>query len=100
MFSAVFAVVGLSMRAFAGHSPVRRYIADSSYWIYIVHLPLVMLAQVWIQDWAWPWWIKLGLVSAGVAAVGLGSYELLVRHTPLGGWLNGRRVPWRRAAPE
>ena len=31
-------------------------------------------------------------------AASLASYELLVRHTFLGRWLNGRRIPWRRRA--
>lgn len=93
VFSSVFAVVGLSVWAFSGYSAVRRYIADASYWIYIVHLPLVMLAQVWIQDWPLPWWLKLALVTIGVSAIGLGSYALVVRRGFLGRWLNGRRVP-------
>ena len=39
-------------------------------------------------------------VSAGVFAVCLASYELLIRHSFMGRWLNGRRVPWRnRPAP-
>ncbi len=94
------AATGLCLRFASGHSPVRRYLSDASYWIYIVHLPLVMLAQVWVQDWAGPWWVKLIGVSAGVFAVCLASYELLIRHSFMGRWLNGRRVPWRnRPAP-
>ena len=60
--------------------------------------PLVMLAQVWVQDWPAPWWLKLGGITVGVLAVCLASYELLVRHGFLGRFLNGRRIPWRRPA--
>jgi len=98
VYSSAFAAVGLSLRFLSGHSPVRRYLADASYWVYILHLPLVMLAQVWVQDWAAPWWLKLAGVSLGVFAVCLGSYELIVRHGFMGKWLNGRRIPWRRPA--
>ena len=28
------------------YSPVRRYIADASYWLYLIHLPIVMALQV------------------------------------------------------
>lgn len=98
VYSSAFAVMGLCLKFLSGHSPVRRYLADASYWVYILHLPLVMLAQVWVQDWAGPWWLKLGGVSLGVLAVCLITYELLVRHGFLGRWLNGRRIPWRRAA--
>lgn len=95
VFSSAFAAMGLCLRFLSGHSAIRRYLADASYWIYILHLPLVMLAQVWVQDWAGPWWLKLAGVSLGVFAVCLITYELLIRHSFMGKWLNGRRVPWR-----
>jgi len=96
VYASALAATGLCLRFLSGVSAVRRYLADASYWIYILHLPLVMLAQVWVQAWSGPWWLKLVGVSAGVFAVCLVSYELLVRHTFVGRWLNGRRVPWRR----
>jgi glucan biosynthesis protein C len=95
-YASAFAAVGLALRVFSGHSAVRRYLADASYWIYIVHLPLVMVGQVLIQDWEMVWPAKLAVVVAGVFAVSLITYELLVRHSFMGRWLNGRRVPWRR----
>jgi peptidoglycan/LPS O-acetylase OafA/YrhL len=94
-FAATFSVLGLALRWCSGFSAVRRYLADASYWIYIVHLPLVLLAQAAMQDLGWPWWCKLVAVVTSVSVIGLGSYALLVRHTLLGRWLNGRRVPWR-----
>jgi glucan biosynthesis protein C len=96
-YASMFAVVGLALRFWSGHSGLRRYLADASYWIYIVHLPLVMAAQVVVQDWALAWPIKLAVVVVGVMAVSLASYELMVRHGVMGRWLNGRRTPWRRA---
>lgn len=98
-YASAFAAVGLALKFFSGHSAVRRYLADASYWIYIVHLPLVMAAQVWVQDWGWPWPAKLAAVIVGVLAVSFASYELLVRHSFMGRWLNGRRIPWRRLQP-
>ncbi|MGH7028258.1 acyltransferase family protein [Brevundimonas sp.] len=95
-YASMFAVVGLALRFWSGHSALRRYLADASYWIYIVHLPLVMAAQVVVQDWALAWPVKLAIVVVGVMAVSLASYELMVRHGFMGRWLNGRRVPWRR----
>lgn len=97
VYSSALAAMGLCLRFLSGHSAVRRYLADASYWVYILHLPLVMLAQVWVQDWAGPWWLKLAGVSLGVFAVCLISYELLVRHGFMGRWLNGRKIPWRRS---
>ena len=96
VFASTFAVLSLSLRFASGHSAVRRYLADSSYWVYIVHLPLVMVGQVLLLDAPLPWWGKLVTVVAGTMAVALMTYELLVRHTFVGRWLNGRRIPWRR----
>jgi peptidoglycan/LPS O-acetylase OafA/YrhL len=95
VYASALAAAGLCLRFLSGVSPIRRYLADASYWIYIVHLPLVMLAQVQVQAWPGPWWAKLAGVSLAVLALGLGSYALLVRHTVLGRWLNGRRRPRR-----
>jgi len=100
VYASALAATGLCLRFLSGFSPLRRYLADASYWVYILHLPLVMLAQVWVQDWTGPWWLKLGGVSVGVFAVCLATYELMVRHTFMGRWLNGRRIPWRRRPVE
>ena len=97
VFASTLAVTALSLRFLSGYSAARRYLADASYWLYIVHLPLVMVGQVLMLDAPWPWFAKLGAVVGGTLAVSLLSYELLVRHTVMGRWLNGRRLPWRRA---
>ena len=59
-------------------------------------MPLVMVGQVLMLGLDWPWYAKLSAVIAGVMAASLISYELLIRHSFMGRWLNGRRVPWRR----
>jgi glucan biosynthesis protein C len=99
IFASTFAALSLALRFASGHSAVRRYLADSSYWVYIVHLPLVMVGQILVVNETWPWFVKFGAVVAGTMAVSLLSYELLVRHSFVGRWLNGRRVPWRRPQP-
>ena len=98
VYASALAAMGLCLRFLSGFSAVRRYLADASYWVYVLHLPLVMLAQVWVQDWPGHWLIKLAGVTVGVFAVCLASYELMIRHSFMGRWLNGRRVPWRRRA--
>lgn len=100
VFASSFAAVALSLRFMSGYSAVRRYLADASYWIYIVHLPLIMAGHVWLLALPWPWFAKLAAVVAGTFAVSLLTYELMVRHTFLGRWLNGRRIPWRRPRAE
>ena len=92
-WSWAFAIVGLGLRFLSGHSPVRRYLADASYWIYIAHLPLVMALQVAMSRVQWPWVVEFALVLTMSFALLLSSYELLVRNTFIGAWLNGRRKP-------
>ena len=88
-----FALVGLGLRFFSGHSPLRRYLADASYWIYIAHLPLVMALQVVMSRLAWPWYAEYALVLLSAMTLLLATYDLLVRNTFIGVWLNGRRKP-------
>ena len=100
VYASALAAMGLCLKFLSGFSAVRRYLADASYWVYILHLPLVMLAQVWVQDWPGHWLLKLAGVTVGVFALCLVSYELMIRHSFMGRWLNGRRVPWRRRPAE
>jgi glucan biosynthesis protein C len=92
-WSATFAIIGLALRFFAGESPVRRYIADSSYWLYLVHLPIIVALQGAVTRLDWPAEAKILLILGVAFPVMLGSYELMVRHTFVGAILNGRRVP-------
>ena len=98
VFASTFAVLALALRFASGRSAVRRYLADASYWIYLIHLPLVMVGQVLVVNAVLPWFVKFGLVIGGTMVVSLLTYELLIRHSFMGRWLNGRRVPWRRPA--
>ncbi|HUO90871.1 MAG TPA: acyltransferase family protein, partial [Rhizomicrobium sp.] len=86
-----FAFIGLALRFMANHSPVRRYIADSSYWLYLVHVPLVMALQIAVSQLPWPWFVKFPLVLAVAFPILFASYRLFVRYTFIGAILNGRR---------
>ena len=96
VFASTLAVLSLALRFASGYSAVRRYLADSSYWVYIVHLPLVIVGQILVVNETWPWFVKFGVVIGGTLAISLLTYELLVRHSFVGGWLNGGRIPRRR----
>jgi hypothetical protein len=97
-WSWTFAIVGLGLRFLSGHSRLRRYLADASYWRYIAHLPLVMALQVAMTRVPWPWLLEFALVLAMAMGLLLISYDLRVRNRFIGAWLNGRRKP-RGLAP-
>jgi peptidoglycan/LPS O-acetylase OafA/YrhL len=87
----VFGLTGVSLRFLEAESPVRRYIADSSYWLYLVHLPVVAALQVLVGHLPWHWAIKFPLILVVSFAVLFASYHWLVRFTFVGALLNGRR---------
>jgi ABC-type multidrug transport system ATPase subunit/peptidoglycan/LPS O-acetylase OafA/YrhL len=93
-----FAVTGLALRYLSGHNAAIRYLADASYWIYLVHLPVVAALQVWVGHWPLHWGLKYPFIVAVTLALLLLSYHFLVRPTPLGKLLNGRAYP-RRTPP-
>jgi membrane-bound acyltransferase YfiQ involved in biofilm formation len=68
-----------------------KLISDSSYWIYIIHLPVLWLLQFYLLDTDWPMLMEFLLSSFGTLIIGLISYLILVKHTPIGWLLNGRK---------
>jgi len=91
-WTATFAVIGLALRFLSGFSASRRYIADASYWLYLVHLPIVMALQVAVARLDWPWPVKFAGIVAVSFALGFASYQWLVRGSVIGAVLNGRRL--------
>jgi glucan biosynthesis protein C len=76
----------------ARRTPLLRYLADISYWTYLVHLPLLFVVQYRLMDLDWHWGWKLLAAVATTLAACIASYELLVRRTPLR-HLVGRSAP-------
>ena len=92
-WSWTFAIIGLALRYLNGHSPARRYIADSSYWLYLIHLPIVMALQAAVAKLDLPAEVKILIVLGVAFPLMFLSYQLMVRRTFIGAILNGRRVP-------
>lgn len=84
-------LIGAAVRFTNRENAGVRYLADASYWIYIVHLPLLLVLQAAIQPLGWPWFAAYPTVIAIAFALMLASYELLVRYSFIGTILNGRR---------
>ena len=74
----------------AGNARVR-YLSDASYWLYLMHLPLIIALQGLSFEWALPSAVKLVLLIVVTTGVLLVVYEWGVRYTPVGTLLNGRR---------
>jgi peptidoglycan/LPS O-acetylase OafA/YrhL len=87
----VLGFIGLFVRLFRHPNPAISYLADSSYWIYLVHMPVIGLLQVDLYRVPGPALWKFPIVWAATLALGFASYQTLVRHTVIGAWLHGRR---------
>jgi glucan biosynthesis protein C len=92
MWTTTFVVIGIALRFFSDFSATRRYIADASYWLYLIHLPIVMALQVAVFSLDWPWPAKFATILLVAVTVMFVSYQFLVRYSVIGAALNGRRI--------
>ena len=88
----IFGFIGFFRAFFSGENPRIRYLSDSSYWLYIMHLPLLMFIQALISTWDMPSILKFLLACAGTTLTLLVIYEWGVRYTCIGTLLNGKRT--------
>ena len=84
-------LIGLFHRLVPRPSTPAAWLADAAYWMYLVHVPLVLTAQLAIRDWPLAGDLKFLLILAAVTVVLLVSYRWVVRPTILGRILNGPR---------
>jgi hypothetical protein len=87
-----FGLMGLFRNILGHENKAIRYLSDSSYWLYLAHLPLIIAGQAVVRSWQMPALGKAALVCAVTSALLLASYQLFVRYTPIGTLLNGRRT--------
>lgn len=86
-----FGLMGLFRKFFAHENKWMRYVSDASYWLYLAHLPLIILLQGVMQNWTAPALFKFTLIGVSITLVLLVMYEYLVRYRWLGRFLNGKR---------
>jgi len=93
MWTMALLLIGLCGRLFLRPNAVVRYVADASYWTYLIHLPIVIFLQVLLADLAFPWWLKLLLIMTATLCISIVSYDAFVRSSFIGALLNGKRKP-------
>lgn len=82
-------LIGLFRKYLGGENRTVRYLSDSAYWLYLAHLPLVILMQAWIRTWEVPAAAKFSLICVAVTGLLLITYQIAVRPTWIGWLLNG-----------
>ena len=70
-----------------------KFISNSSYWVYLIHLPVLLMIQFWLADIEMNMWFKFFISTFCTLLISLLSYQLLVRRTPIGWLLNGKPKP-------
>src|SRR5690606_17930477 len=77
---------------FASASPAISYVAQASFWIYLLHHPVVGLMHVDLAMASLSPEVEVFLTSVVSLAFCLLTYEAFVRRTWIGQLLNGRRL--------
>lgn len=87
----IFGITGLFIRFGSNHSARMRYVSDSSYWVYLFHLPLTVLLPALIANWNIAASLKFLFVTTVTTITCFVTYHYFVRNTFIGEFLNGRR---------
>ncbi len=90
-----YAFIGLSERQFGSYNPKLRFISDGAYWMYLIHLPIVTIITFSMFSLNIPVGVKFIIAIGATSIICLVTYKYLVRHTPIGILLNGRRYPFK-----
>ena len=89
------ALIGGFVRCMPHQNAVLAYLSQSSYWVYLVHMLGTIGFGILLFNAPFGALAKMGLNIAATSLAALASYQLLVRYTPVGTLLNGRRAEKR-----
>jgi peptidoglycan/LPS O-acetylase OafA/YrhL len=96
---AAFGLFRTFLHTARGHNAVTRYLAEASYWVYLVHLPFVVLAQIAVARLPVVTAVKFLLSVLAGMSLSLLTYEACARYTWVGAVLNGVRRQRAAARP-
>jgi peptidoglycan/LPS O-acetylase OafA/YrhL len=99
MWLFTFGFTGMCFRLLERPVTWIRYVSDSSYWLYLAHMPVLLVFQIAVAGTGWPPVLKALVVLAASVLTLLASYHVFVRFTWIGVILNGRRYPIKRRRP-
>jgi glucan biosynthesis protein C len=94
-----FAWIGLALTVLDRRHAALAYLADSAYWVYLLHLPICIFISAVLYQQPLPALAKMAINIALTSIACLASYQLFVRHTWISVLLNGKRHPRRGGPP-
>jgi glucans biosynthesis protein C len=95
----ILGFIGWFNEVFREPSRFWKYIADSAYWVYLIHMPVVFTLQLLMVHSTVPGILRFPLVIIGTLIVAYSSYHYLIRFTWVGVMLNGKK-PTKEEKPE
>ena len=94
----IYFFTGAALRFFDRASPWIEYTSQSSYWVFLVHMPLVSLAGWWLVQFDIHAVFKFLLVCAFTSVSAFLTFHYWVQKTWISSFLHGRRLklswPW------
>ena len=94
----IYLAIGCALRFFDYASPWILYTSQSSYWVFLVHLPVVALTAWLLTQYDFPAILKFLCVVGFTSLACFVSYHYLVQNTLISDFLSGRRFnmkwPW------
>jgi glucan biosynthesis protein C len=93
MWFFIYGFLGLFLRYLEKPLPPARYMADASYWMYLVHLPCTIVLPALLSGLPLPTVVKFSAVAGITTLLTVVTYHYWVRATVIGQVLNGRRYP-------
>ncbi|MGJ8692730.1 MAG: acyltransferase family protein [Thalassotalea sp.] len=91
MWSLVSVTLGICKFLFSEPNKYVRYVADSAYWLYLIHLPIVVWLQVAFAELPLHWSIKWFGICTMTIVLSIALYDAFVRSTSIGAILNGKK---------
>lgn len=86
----VFGFLALFLKYFGNFSNRFNYIMEASYWVYIIHLPVIAFLPGLLSKWDISLSIKFITCILATLFISFLSYHYLVRNTIVGKFLNGK----------
>jgi peptidoglycan/LPS O-acetylase OafA/YrhL len=96
----ILGLIGYFQQRFSRSWPAGRYLADASYWVYLVHIPVLFILAPGLSRWPAPVGLSYLALVGITFALCLGTYHVFVRYTFVGAFLNGPRRRGKPAAGE
>jgi glucans biosynthesis protein C len=94
--------IAAALRLFDRPSPWALYVSQSSYWVFLAHMPVTAFAAWALATSDWPAIFKFALVVSFTSLVCFLSYHYWIQRSWVSVFLNGRRFdrdwPWRPEA--